>query len=205
VSRELTRKELLRGVFSLFGEARRAAAGVAPTTSLVRPPGALVPDEAYLAACTGCEACVKVCPPDAIFMVKVGEPPRRVAVLDPARNPCRLCDELPCIAACADGALLHPGSPRLVRIGIAQVDPRFCRTFRSEACDVCVRACPLPNVAIRAVNGRPIVSPSACTGCGICAALCPDKPNALTVIPERDLVPSWRVPRGQVGNQSPAG
>ena len=205
MSRGMTRKELLHGVFSALREARRAVTGATPATRLVRPPGALVPDAAYLGACTGCEACVKVCPPEAIFMTAVGEPPRRVAVLDPAANPCRLCDELPCIAACTPGALLPIGSPRLVRIGIAQVDPRFCRTFRGEPCDVCVRSCPLTGVAIRAVNRRPVVSPSACTGCGICAALCPDKPQALTIIPERELVPEWRVPRAHTGGQSPAG
>jgi ferredoxin-type protein NapG len=198
VSREFSRKELFHGVFSFLDEARKRTVpgGPARQGKTVRPPGALSPDAAYLAACTGCAACVEACPQDSLFMTEVaGDPPRRVAVLLAERRPCFLCTELPCIAACRDGALRHPGSPAQVRLGVAQVDPLRCRTFRGETCDLCLRFCPLPGEAIREVAGRPVVMPSACTGCGLCAAVCPERPRAITVVPERDLIPGMRLPR----------
>jgi ferredoxin-type protein NapG len=196
LSREISRKELLRGVFSIFRDARERVAGATSgsgSSVRVNPPGALQPDAAYFAACTGCEACVKACPYDCIAMTNIGDEPRRVAVIYPERKPCRVCSDLPCVAACKDGALVHPGSTRQVHMGVAQVDPGRCRTFRGERCDLCVKYCPFPDEAIRLMGTRPVVMASACTGCGICATVCPDR--AILIVPERDLVPGPRVPR----------
>jgi len=189
-----SRKDLLRslaGFVRQVGERANTPQPVDPA-SLVRPPGALTPDDAYLAACTGCEACVPACPASAIFMAEVSG--RRVAVLAPGRTPCHLCATLPCIAACAPRALLPLPSPKAVRLGVAQVDPRFCRTFRGESCRICVLVCPFPAEAIRMLNGRPLVSSEVCTGCGLCAAACPDRPRALVIHPERTLMPGSRLP-----------
>ena len=194
MSRQISRKELLRGLFSAVRDARGrvATTSVAGSQVRVNPPGALEPEAAYLAACTGCEACVPACPYRCVVMTVVGEPGRRVAAVFPERTPCRLCADLPCVAACRDGALADPGSPRRVRLGVAQVDPRRCRTFRGERCDLCVRYCPYPEEAIRLVGTRPVVVSGACTGCGICATVCPDR--AVAIVPERELVPGARVP-----------
>lgn len=196
MSPTFSRKEFFRhllGLQSRTGEAARAAPR--PPTWL-RPPGALTPDERFLAACTGCEACVSACPAQAIRLVPApGAPDRRVAVLDVAVSPCLLCPELPCAAACPDGALVPPASPRQVRLGVAQVDPRRCRTFAGEGCDVCLRVCPLPDEAIRMIGHRPVVLPAACTGCGQCEAACPERPAAIVVYPERELVPGLRIPK----------
>ena len=166
----ITRKELFSRIFGAVREVgERAATARKPSTPPLRPPGALQPDAAYLAACTGCEKCIPVCPPGALFMTEASGPddtPRRVAVLHPERKPCTLCTELPCIRACPEGALEHVAEPRDVRIGVAQVLPLNCRTFRGRSCDLCVRICPFPDVAIRSVNGKPVVMPQGCTGCG---------------------------------------
>ncbi len=194
MSREISRKELLRGVFSMFRDVQErvtVAATHGPATR-VNPPGALQPDAAYFAACTGCEECVKACPYSCISMTELGEPRRRVAVLYPEQTPCRVCADLPCIAACKDGALVHPGSIRKVHLGVAQIDPGRCRTFRGERCDLCVKYCPFPEEAIRLMGTRPVVATLACTGCGICATVCPDR--AIVIVAERDLVPGPRVP-----------
>jgi len=197
MSREISRKELLRGVFSMFRDVQERVTTAAVSSSApsvrVNPPGALQPEAAYFAACTGCEACVKACPYECIHMTEAGEPERHVAVLYPERKPCRLCEDLPCIAACKDGALAHPGSTRQVKLGVAQVDPGRCRTFRGERCDLCVKYCPFPDEAIRLMGTRPVVVNTACTGCGICSTVCPD--HAIFVIAERDLVPGMRIPR----------
>jgi len=193
----ITRKELFRNLFGVLREAGERA-GVKPALRperLLRPPGARLPDADYLAACTGCEACLPVCPAEALFMATVdGDPPRRVAVLDPERKACTLCTEVPCSKVCEPRALQPVQRPIEVRIGVGQVDPLACRTFRGSSCDLCVQICPFPGDAIRQVNGRPIVSPQHCTGCGLCVRACPEHPKAITVIPERDLIPGVRMP-----------
>jgi len=195
VSGGITRKELFHGMLSKLRQAAGGSLAVPVPERLLRPPGARLPDADYLAACTGCEACLPVCPPGALFMASAGEDPtRRVAVLSPERKPCYLCTELPCIAACGPEALRPVAGPAAVRIGLAQVDPLTCRTFRGEACDLCVRICPFPELAIRLVNGRPIVAQQHCTGCGLCVMACPEHPKAVQVVPERDLIPGLRLP-----------
>ena len=196
MSRELTRKDLLRSVADFLREVGERVDGPRPfpRERLLRPPGALAPDAAYLAACTACEACVVACPHGSIVMeVAVAGTERRVAVIVPERMPCYLCEGLPCVIACTPGALRHPGSAPLVRLGVAQVDPRLCRAFHGK-CDLCVRACPYPEVAIRTVGGRPLVVPERCTGCGLCVAACPERPRAIRVHAERTLTPGSRLP-----------
>jgi len=121
----------------------------------------------------------------------------QLPAIDPAIKPCTMCDHLPCITACPDGALARSGGPEQVRIGIAKVDPRRCITFRGERCDRCFRACPYPDRAIMMIGGRPLVSSSPCTGCGICEYACPEAPKAIEVIAERLLVPGLRVPKSE--------
>ena len=194
--RERSRREILTGWFDLFRETTAAAAGSsAPEpTSVLRPPGALKPDEEFLAACTGCGDCIPVCPPKCIITIE-REDGRLIPVIDPSVNPCYLCTELPCIAACSEGALVDPGGPERVRLGIAKVDPRRCVTFKGETCRSCYTACPYPDRAIMLIGGRPLVGSGACTGCGLCEKACPEHPKAIVVIAERSLVPGLRIPR----------
>lgn len=208
MNRKISRKELFHSLFSSFrdvGEHFAPAPALEPRR-LLRPPGAPLPDGDYLSACTGCADCVPVCPKGAILIAAADEASdKRVAVILPERAPCALCTELPCIAACPEGALLPLDSPRQVRMGVAQVNPRRCRTFHGEACDLCLRFCPLPEEAIRFIGGRPVVVPSVCTGCGMCAAVCPERPRAVVVVPERELIPGVRLPLYPPGAEPPRG
>ncbi len=194
--RHRSRREILTGWFDLFRETTAAAAGSSAPDSakVLRPPGAIKPDEEFLATCTGCGDCIPVCPPECIITIE-REDGRLVPVIDPSVKPCYLCTELPCIAACDEGALVDPGGPERVRLGIAKVDPRRCVTFKGEACRSCYTACPYPDRAIMLIGGRPLVGSGACTGCGLCENACPEHPKAIVVVAERNLVPGLRIPR----------
>ena len=193
--RDRSRRDFLTGWFGTFKEASGAATGNRTTdpAKALRPPGALQPDEAFLEACTGCGDCVPVCPTSSILMIDHdGE--QQIPVIDPGTKPCYLCEDLPCITACPDGALVDPGSPELVRLGIARVDPGRCVTFKGETCRHCYTACPYPDRAIMLIGTRPLIGSGACTGCGLCEKACPEHPQAIEVIAERNLVPGLRVP-----------
>ena len=129
--------------------------------------------------------------------IQKGNFARLLPVIDPSARPCHLCSDLPCIAACPDGALIDPGGPERVRLGIAKVEPKRCVTFRGEVCRSCYAACPYPDRAILLIGGRPLVGSDACTGCGLCEQACPEHPKAIHVIAERNLVPGLRVPRDE--------
>ena len=195
--RHRSRRELLTGWFDVFRETTAAAGSSAPAPATVlRPPGALKPDEDFLAACTGCGDCIPVCPPQCIITIE-REDGRLVPVIEPSVKPCYLCTELPCITACVEGALMDPGGPERVRLGIAKVDPRRCVTFRGETCRSCYTACPYPDRAIMLIGSRPLIGSGACTGCGLCEKACPEYPKAIVVIAERNLVPGLRIPRDE--------
>lgn len=196
--RRHSRRELLTFWRDLLRDVgRRAVADPAldPDVAL-RPPGALTPDEAFVEACTACNACVEACPPQALILTEVSDGVL-LPVINPSLRPCVLCTELPCVAACPDGALVDPGGPERVRLGTARVNPRRCVTFQGQQCRLCYQACPYPDQAIMLIGERPLVSTSACTGCGLCELACPESPKAVTVIPERDLVPGLRVPKNE--------
>ena len=139
----------------------------------LRPPGA-APGEAFSRRCTLCGDCAGACPVGAIVL----DPLPRI---EPARQPCVLCEDLPCVSACATSAL---ESTRVgeVGMGLAVWDPQSCLLSSGRPCSACVGACPVAG-AIRIEAGAVVVDGGLCTGCGMCEHHCPAEPAALTVEP----------------------
>ena len=147
----------------------------------LRPPGAIEERE-FLAACTGCGDCVAACAPRAIALDGPagarGEPTPRI---DPYSAPCRLCSDLPCISACGSGALRAEAPAAL---GLAHVLPMECLNRLGSPCTVCAERCPIEG-ALRMAGDLPQVDAGLCTGCGICAHVCPAPGRAIAILPNR--------------------
>lgn len=155
----------------------------APPTWL-RPPGAL-PEPQFVAVCTQCTACQEACPYDSIrrlgpeFGVIAGTP-----VIIPNESPCYLCEDMPCITSCEPGALL-PVAKAEVNMGLAVLNEPACYLVQGQPCDYCVARCPVHG-AIRYVDNRlPVIDDKICTGCGVCAYICPAE--ALSITPTTEL------------------
>ena len=66
-------------------------------TFIHRPPGA-VEEPAFLAGCTRCGDCVKVCPPQAIVLAPdIHGSAAGTPMIDSMTAPCVMCDDPPCI------------------------------------------------------------------------------------------------------------
>jgi MauM/NapG family ferredoxin protein len=167
----------------------------------IRPPGALAED-AFLARCIRCGACVNACPTSAL------QPSFSVAGLEGLYTPvlvarrgwcepsCTRCGQV-----CPTGALtpLTPetkgwtpavssaASSRPVKIGTAFFDWGRCLPWAmATPCIVCEEVCPTSPKAIRLEPAdvvrsdgrtvrvqRPVLDPDLCVGCGLCEAKCP--------------------------------
>ena len=139
---------------------------------LIRPPGA-ISEKAFLNACTRCDECVNVCPKAAIVKApkKMGFLIMGSPYIDPLKNPCVMCDDLPCISACPDKALLPVPSPADVAMGYAILDKKNCQAYGITFCQQCIIDCPIPG-AITQVDEKPIFHKKICTGCGVCVLSC---------------------------------
>lgn len=146
---------------------------------VLRPPGAIAED-AFLSRCTRCGDCAAACPHGAIVPAPArmrgaaGSP-----MIDPARQPCLLCEGQPCIAACGPGALLPTERPRM---GTASIDTLSCLAHQGSFCSTCVERCPVRG-AITVATGRPVVDAEVCVGCGVCQHVCPAPLGAARVLP----------------------
>lgn len=148
-----------------------------------RPPGAL-PEVAFLAACTRCNACVEVCPPRAIRRaptsagLAAGTP-----YIDPAAQPCTVCPDMPCAAACPTEALRVPADGwEGHRLGQLELVPERCITFSGMACGVCANACPVGEAALAMdEQGHPVIRAEGCVGCGLCVRACVTSPSSFVL------------------------
>jgi ferredoxin-type protein NapG len=155
-----------------------------PRTDWLRPPGA-VSEPLFLERCTQCGDCAKACPYGSIkFDVRNGTP-----VIFPEERPCYLCEDLPCIGACATEALLPVATREAVRMGRATVSLRVCTA--EQGCQACVSQCPTNALSMDFQTLRLVVSQERCVGCGLCQYTCKTVNDgvAIKVVPARQPVP----------------
>ena len=183
----------------------------------LRPPAAL-PEEDFLRTCIKCGLCVEACRNRESNIDKETGKPRpetlKVAKADTegvtvgtpyfvARDvPCYMCDDIPCVPVCPTGALDEASVTndkgeldfREMDMGLAVVDTNSCIAFWGLQCDLCYRACPLMDAAIKLQYNRnprtgkhaflePVVDMDVCTGCGLCEKACPTEKAAIFVLP----------------------
>jgi MauM/NapG family ferredoxin protein len=155
---------------------------------ILRPPGA-IEEQAFLAGCTRCNACIEACPYQAI----IHAPPRfrhaaGTPMIDPVASPCMMCPDTPCISAC-EPRVLRRDLP--LQMGTARVDVTECLAHQHSFCSVCWERCPVPG-AIEVREGKPRIVEEHCTGCGVCQHVCPAPHNAILLmpVPARPLPPT---------------
>ncbi len=203
---DITRKAGIAAVGGLvwagYLDGKKAAATV------LRPPGA-VDEKKFLAACTKCGLCVAACPFRALILARPGDSrPVGTPYLVMRENPCRMCRDIPCTAACPTGALDRElvsdidgqGKRSLnvnkARIGLAVIDRETCIAYWGIQCDACYRTCPLIDRAITVDYERndrtgkhailgPVVHSEQCTGCGMCERACVTKKASIFILPRQ--------------------
>lgn len=158
-----------------------------PRQDWLRPPGA-VPEALFLERCTQCGDCIDACPYDSIRAVAGGTP-----VLFPDEEPCHLCEDFPCIAACEPEALMPVASREEVNMGLAVVSHRLCTA--GQGCHACVSSCPTQALAMDFGAFRLQVEAERCVGCGLCEQVCKTVNDkiAIKVLPVR-LLASGKAP-----------
>ncbi len=172
--------------FSKQTEVTQEAPAPVLRTDWLRPPGA-VEEALFLERCTKCGDCVKACDPGAI----VCHPADGSPVLYADQSPCLLCEDLPCVSACAEEALEPVGHVRDIRMGSAVVTHRLCTA--GQGCHACVSKCPVDALAMDFGDMRLVVASERCVGCGICEHVCKTVNDhvAIRVTPVRHLVGLW--------------
>jgi len=164
----------------------------APNT--LRPPGALA-EERFAAACIKCGSCVSACPYDTLRLTDLFDPaPVGTPLFHPRKIPCEMCPDVPCARACPTGALEKEVLIEEARMGIAVVDDNSCLSMLGLRCEVCYRACPVIDKALKLEYRHqartdvhaffePVVDPDHCTGCGKCEHACVTEVAAIRVLP----------------------
>jgi len=196
VSRRALLAAAAGGVAGLaFLRATPQARGTTFNPLLIRPPGARSELE-FLARCTGCGMCIKMCPTGGLqpALFEAGLEgiwtPHLVPRIGYCDHMCNRCGQV-CPTQAIEPLSIEEKHAR--RIGLAAFDTTRCLPYAYGInCIVCEEHCPVPEKAIYTVEvefkGRdgqthmvlqPRVDPQKCTGCGVCEHVCPyqDRPG----------------------------
>ncbi len=117
--------------------------------------------------CLGYGTCVKVCPFDAIHVVK------GVAVVD--KEKCKACGK--CIAVCPKHliSLIPYDTKQIVACSSTDKGPVTMKACQVGCigCGICAKICPKGAVTVE--NFHAVIDPDKCVGCGACEQKCPKK------------------------------
>ena len=165
-------KPVVQNVQNKIDNVNKAVDKITRRVPLLRPPGA-ISEKQFLQSCSRCDECIHACPKDAIQRApkKMGFLVYNTPYIDPMRNPCVMCTDLPCITACPDKALLPVQELTDVNMGYAILDKKKCQAYGDTFCQQCVIDCPVPG-AISQVQDKPVIDKNICTGCGVCMRSC---------------------------------
>jgi MauM/NapG family ferredoxin protein len=164
------------------------ARGTAYHPQLIRPPGSR-PEREFLARCTACGMCMKICPTGGLqpALTEAGLEglwtPRLVPRIGHCDYMCNVCGQV-----CPTEAIrpLSVEAKHEVKIGLAAFDTTRCIPYAyGRDCMICEEVCPIPDKAIyfleievRLRDGatktikQPRVDADRCTGCGQCENVC---------------------------------
>jgi ferredoxin-type protein NapF len=151
---------------------------------LIRPPGSL-PEEKFVALCSGCGECLKVCPNNALqpTLLEAGlaglYTPRLVPRIGYCEEFCNFCGRV-----CPTEAIrpLPIEEKRLIQIGIAHINKTRCIAWDTDKiCLVCNEQCSY-HAIVGDEKKRPIIKEEKCTGCGICENKCPVDGEAAIIV-----------------------
>lgn len=164
----ISRRGFLRGV----GKVRPA---------LIRPPWALV-EQAFVASCTRCEACIEHCPQGILIHGDGGFPQ-----VDFSRGECTFCAE--CLVGCEPAALQRTSVDQLpwqLQVDIGS----NCLAMNGVECRVCGENCPETAIRFRPRLGGvalPELDAQCCSACGACVAPCPSGAISITHSPQQTM------------------
>ncbi len=189
LSRRGVLASVLGGLFAL-GAMRSTVLGrqLQYPPELIRPPGAR-PEPEFLARCTACALCMKVCPTGGLQPcgLEMGLEslwtPRLVPQIGYCDYGCNRCGFVCPTEAIRPLPLIEKQQTRL---GLATFDTSRCIPYAyGRDCMVCEEHCPIPDKAIyfleveitdrqgqKRLIKRPYVDATKCIGCGVCESVC---------------------------------
>ena len=163
--------------------AQAVYAVAAGDAGLLRPPGTQGEAD-FQARCVRCGKCVEACPYGSVRLAGIGAgADAGTPYIDAREHACRLCEDFPCVSVCPTGALRDVEDRRDAHMGTPVIDEEACIAFEGMRCEVCYRACPLIDEAIKIdyrmregdaihVVFAPVIDEDVCPGCGLCVERC---------------------------------
>ncbi|MCM8825338.1 MAG: 4Fe-4S dicluster domain-containing protein [Candidatus Omnitrophica bacterium] len=139
--------------------------------SFIRPPGS-IEESFFYRLCIRCGQCIRACPAKCLKQVRLERSFESwlTPEIIPREKGCILCQN--CSKVCPTGTIRNVNQ-QTIKIGTASIYENQCLVWtHQKECLVCFEFCPVHAVYLDE-QGRPIVNPEICAGCGLCEENCP--------------------------------